>query len=77
MVVSGPYGLVGPAGMDPAVTKTLHDALHSAMADPAHMAVLERFDMSVDYKNSADYAAFLRQVVPQEQALIRRLGLVP
>jgi len=77
MVVSGPYGLVGPAGMDPAVTKTLHDALHSAMADPAHMAVLERFDMNVDYKDSAEYAAFLRQVVPQEQALIRRLGLLP
>jgi tripartite-type tricarboxylate transporter receptor subunit TctC len=77
MVVSGPYGLVGPAGMDPAVTKTLHDALHDAMADPAHVAVLERFDMNVDYKNSADYAAFLRQVVPQEQALVRRLGLVP
>ena len=77
MVVSGPYGLVGPAGMEPAVTKTLHDALHSAMADPAHMAVLERFDMNVDYKDSADYAAFLQQVVPQEQALIRRLGLLP
>ena len=77
MVVSGPYGLVGPAGMDPAVTKTLHDAFHDAMADPAHMAVLERFDMNVDYRDSADYAAFLRQVVPQEQALLRRLGLLP
>ena len=77
MVVSGPYGLVGPAGMPAEVTRTLHDAFRDAMQDPSHLAVMDRFDMNVDYKNSADYAAFLHQVVPQEQELIRRLGLKP
>ncbi len=77
MVVSGPYGLCGPAGMPPEVTRTLHDAFREAMQDPSHLAVMDRFDMNVDYKNSADYAAFLQHVVPQEQALIRRLGLKP
>ena len=75
MVVTTPYGLVGPAGMDPAVVRILHDAFAAAVQDPAHLAVLERYDMPVEYRNSADYGAFLRETVAKEAALIQRLGL--
>lgn len=75
LVLNGPYGLVGPAGMDPAVVARLHDAFAVAMRDPQHLAVLERFDMAMDYRNTADYAAFLREVVRQEQDMVNRLGL--
>ncbi len=75
MAVTTPYGLVAPAGLDPAVLHTLHDAFAAAVQDPAHLAVLEKYDMPVEYKDSAAYAAFLRETVAREQALIERLGL--
>jgi len=75
MVLNGPYGLVGPAGLDPAVVGVLHDAFKVALHDPQHLATLERFDMAVDYRDSADYAAFLKVLVAQEEELVRRLGL--
>ena len=75
MVVTTPYGLVAPAGLDPAVLRTLHDAFAEAVRDPAHLAVLEKYDMPVEYRDSAAYAAFLRETVARETALIQRLGL--
>ena len=75
MVVTTPYGLVAPAGLDPAVLRILHDGFAAAVQDPAHLAVLERYDQPIEYRNSADYAAFLRETVAKEAALIERLGL--
>jgi tripartite-type tricarboxylate transporter receptor subunit TctC len=53
----------------------LHDAFKEALYDPAHVAVLERFDMNVVYMDSAQYAAFARDLFEQEAAIIRKLGL--
>jgi len=75
MVVTSPYGLVGPAGMDPAVVAVLHEALREAMQDRAHLAVLERADMETDYLGPEDYARHLREQVGREERLIARLGL--
>ena len=75
IVSASPYGFAGPNGMDPAVVKTLHDAFKAALEDPAHLAVLERYDMEPAYMNSADYAAFARRQWEEEGAMIRRLGL--
>ena len=75
VVASSPYGLVGPKGMDPAVMKTLHDAFKKAMDDPKHVEVLEQLNQPVWYKNSADYAAWARETLAKEKALIERLGL--
>ncbi|MES2713098.1 MAG: tripartite tricarboxylate transporter substrate binding protein, partial [Pseudomonadota bacterium] len=52
-----PYGLVGPKRMDPGVVRVLHDALHRALIDPEHQALIARMDMPLAYLNSADYAA--------------------
>lgn len=77
MVITSPYGLVGPAGLPSAVVERLHDACRAAMDDRAHRAVLERADMAAEYLGPADYAAFLRAQVQRERALLRRLNLIP
>ena len=75
IVSASPYGLAGPKGMDPGVMRALHDAFKAALMDPAHAEVLRRYDMPVIYKNSADYAAYVGQVMEEEGTMIRRLNL--
>lgn len=75
MVVTSPYGLVGPAGMEQPVVETLHRAFRAALHDPAHVAVLERLDMPLEYLGPADYAAFLARTADEEEARVARLGL--
>ncbi len=75
LVISSPYGLVAPPGLDPAVLRSLHDGLKEAMHDASHLAVLDRFDMAPDYKDSAGYAAFLRELVAYERDVVTRLNL--
>jgi hypothetical protein len=57
------------------VVRVLHDAFKEALHDPTHLAVLDRYDMPVMYKNSADYAAFARQLAKEEGDMVRKLGL--
>ncbi len=75
LIATSPYGLAGPKGMDPGVVRVLHDAFRAALHDPAHLAALQRLDMPVIYKNSADYDAYARQLVEEEGAIVRRMGL--
>nr|WP_284617483.1 tripartite tricarboxylate transporter substrate binding protein [Rubrivivax pictus] len=75
VVSSSPYGLVGPKGMDPAVTKALHDAFKKALDDPKHMEVLGQLNQEVWYRSGEDYAAWAREVYAKDKALIERLGL--
>ena len=75
IVSASPYGIVGPKGMDPGVVRVLHDTFKEALHDPAHVAVLQRYDMPVVYMDSAAYAAFARDLFEQEAAVIRKLGL--
>ncbi len=75
MVVTSPYGIVGPAGMDPALVATLHEGFRKAAHDPAHLATLDRLDMPNEYLNSADYARFMAETTNMEEARVKRLGL--
>jgi len=75
IVSASPYGLAGPKNMDPGVARVLHDAFKAALEDPAHAQVLERYDMQADYKNSADYTAFVAQIMREEGEMVRRLNL--
>ncbi|KAA2213025.1 tripartite tricarboxylate transporter substrate binding protein [Pseudoroseomonas oryzae] len=72
---TSPYGLVGPKGMDPGAVRVLHDALHRAMREPEHLALIERLDMPLAYLNSADYAASIPALMEEQKALVRDLGL--
>src|SRR3954464_13914496 len=44
IVAISPYGIAGPKGMDQGAVRVLHDAFRDALYDPAHVAVLDRFD---------------------------------
>jgi len=75
IVSASPYGLAGPKGMNPDHVKVLHDAFREALFDPAHIAILDRFDMAPFHLGPDEYAAFARQQYAEEGAMIRRLGL--
>jgi tripartite-type tricarboxylate transporter receptor subunit TctC len=75
MVVTSPYGIVGPAGMEPGLVAMLHDGFRRAVFDPAHLATLDRLDQPNEYLNSADYARFMAETIDAEEARVKRLGL--
>ena len=74
-VSDSPFGVCGPKGMDPAVTRTLHDAFRKTLDDPAVLASFEKYDQSVIYMNTEDYTRFARESFNSEKATIERLGL--
>ncbi len=75
LVVTSPYGMAGPKGMDPEVVRILHDAIRAALADPAYLAVIERLDMTVEYLDTAAYTASARRQVAEEAEVVRRFNL--
>lgn len=75
MVVTSPYGLVAPPGLDPAILASLHEGFRRALHDPAHLAVLERLDQPLEYLDPEAYARFLAATIEQESRRIERLGL--
>jgi tripartite-type tricarboxylate transporter receptor subunit TctC len=75
MSVTSPYGLVAPAGLDPAVRRALHDGFRAALHDPTHLATLRRLDQPLEYLNSEDYARNMLEVYEQERQRVERLGL--
>ena len=74
-ISESPFGIGAPAGMDPALTRRLHDAFRKALEDPAVLAAFEKYDQSVIYMNTADYDKFIRDQFVKEKVLIERLGL--
>jgi tripartite-type tricarboxylate transporter receptor subunit TctC len=77
IVATSPYGIAGPKGMTEGVVRVLHDAFKDALYDPAHVAVLDRFDMQIAYLNSEDYATAVRRQYDEERERVRHLGLRP
>ncbi len=77
IVAISPYGVAGPKGMSAGVVQVLHDAFRDALYDPAHVAVLDRFDMQIAYLNGEDYASAVRRRFEEEREMARRLGWRP
>ncbi len=74
-ISDSPFGVCGPKGMDPAVTKALHDAFKKTLEDPAVMATFDKYDQTVIYMDTAAYTKFARESFESEKSLIERLGL--
>ena len=74
-VFDSPFGVAGPKGMDPKIVAKLHDAFKAALDDPGVQATLTKYDMVVNYKNTADYAAYIGTSIEAERGTIERLGL--
>ena len=76
IVSYSPYGIVAPKGMDPQVTKALHDAFKRTLDDPAHLKVLQQLDQVYWYKSSGEYAQWAADTYRAERATIERVGLL-
>jgi len=55
--------------------RVLHDAFRDSLRDPAHLAVLERFDMPLMYVDGVEYVRYAREFYEQDSAMVRRMGL--
>lgn len=75
IVSNSPYGIAGPKGMDPRITKVLHDAIRKAIDEPGVVKVMERLDEVRWYLPSDDYAKYARETNAEQKAVIERLGL--
>jgi tripartite-type tricarboxylate transporter receptor subunit TctC len=75
IVSNSSFGLAGPKGMDPKVVKILHDAFKKGMEDPAFLKILEKLDMESFYKNSEDYAKYVKELYEEEKENVEKLGL--
>jgi tripartite-type tricarboxylate transporter receptor subunit TctC len=75
MVVTSPYGIVGPKGLPPELIDTLHRSFKKAYEDESAQAVVRRWEMPREYLNSADYLAFVKERVEYEKKMVAKLGL--
>lgn len=77
LTVTAPFGIVAPPRLPPEASAALHDAFLAALRTPEVRAMLERHDMTEDYRDGPAYAAFLAETARMEEMLIGRLGLQP
>ncbi len=70
-----PYGLVGPKGMPPDVTKKLHDAFKAAMDHPEYRKLLETLRQTYWYRSSENYEQWARSFYQSERSLVERAKL--
>jgi tripartite-type tricarboxylate transporter receptor subunit TctC len=75
MVYDSPFGIGGPKGMDPKIVAKLHDAFKKAIEDPAVIAILAKYDMVPNYKNTEDYKKFVVELTASERKVIEGIGL--
>ncbi|WP_198368724.1 Bug family tripartite tricarboxylate transporter substrate binding protein [Roseomonas rosulenta] len=75
MVVTSPYGVAGPKGIDPEVTEWLHQAFRKMQTSDAIQAYMQRNDMPDEYLGPADYTAFARERSVYEERMVKRLNL--
>ena len=75
-VSDSPFGVCGPKGMEPALTRRLHDAFRKTLEDPAVLAIFEKFDQTVIYMGTEQYTKWARETFQAERATIERLGML-
>ncbi|MDB5841538.1 MAG: Tripartite tricarboxylate transporter family receptor [Herminiimonas sp.] len=74
-VSDSPFGIGGPKGMDPALTRRIQDAFKKTLEDPAVLATLEKYDQPVIYMDTAGYTKFAKDTFEEEKATIQSMGL--
>lgn len=77
LVVTTPFGIIGPPNLPGEITTAIHDAVLATMQTEDFRSLLERLDMTEDYRDGAAYGAFLAESTRMEEMLIGRLGLQP
>lgn len=75
LVFDSPYGLAAPAGTPAERIQVLHDAFRKGMEEPEFLRVMENFDQTPRYMNTADYRADNIKTFADERVLMHKLGL--
>ncbi len=75
MVVSSPYGIAGPKGMDPKIARILHDAIKKGMDEPKFLATLETLDQVPWYLSSEDYHRYALRELVEQKRVVEEFGL--
>lgn len=70
-----PLGLVGPAGIDPAIVKKIDDAVVATLADPAVGARIRTFGIDVAHLGPAEYSRWLASDRQRWAQLIERSNI--
>jgi tripartite-type tricarboxylate transporter receptor subunit TctC len=75
IVEFSPWGIVGPKGMDPAVTAALEAAFRSGMEEPEFRAALATLAQEPWLRTGAEYRAYAEARRPAERAVVERYNL--
>lgn len=67
--------IAGPKGMDPAVTKTLHDAFKKAAFDPAFQKVLENDNQMTIYMDAETVKRYAAAQYEEQRKVVAEFGL--
>lgn len=73
--IGGPFGVAGPAGMSPAIIHKLDEALAESLKDPGVIDAFDRYDMRMNYLDSAHYRKYMEERLKAEDPVIKALGL--
>jgi tripartite-type tricarboxylate transporter receptor subunit TctC len=75
LVVTAPYGFAGPRGMDPKVTKALHDAMKKGMEEPTFVSTLKLLEQEPAYLSSEEYRDYAMREFEEQRRIVTELGL--
>jgi tripartite-type tricarboxylate transporter receptor subunit TctC len=75
VVESIPWGIVGPAGMDPALVKQLNAAIQQAMVDPVFLTELDLLGQGPWGLDPEAYRQYMVSRIPIERDLVAKYGL--
>ena len=75
LVFDSPFGVAGPKGMDPKVTKKIHDAYQKALADKDVLTLMDNYVMTARYLDGAGYTKLVHELVAFEKAGLAKIGL--
>lgn len=70
-----PWGIVGPVGMDPAVTVKLHDAIRRSMDKPEFVSLLATLAQEPLYMSPGRYVEYVREAIPQQKLIVDKYNL--
>jgi tripartite-type tricarboxylate transporter receptor subunit TctC len=69
------YGILGPAGMDPAIVQKLHTTLAQALADPSLREKLQSLGFDVVASTPDAYAKLIRDEIDRWSKVVREQNI--
>jgi len=74
IVEATPFGLGGPAGMDPQVVATLYEAFRKALHDPQHQKFLQQYDMELFELGPEAYTRWVMAEIDRQREVVARFA---